>query len=69
MSRREGSLGKGLKGLCRVPKGSRGQEGWKLGSGSPPPLGPGRERPERRRAGPRCQVTSGELWEGASARV
>ena len=33
MSRREGSLGKGLKDRCRVPKGSSGQKGWKLGSG------------------------------------
>lgn len=62
MSRREGSLGKGLKCECRVPKGSSGRKGWKLGSGSPPPSGRGRERPERGRAGPGCQVTSGELW-------
>eukprot|EP00069_Balaena_mysticetus_P002996 bmy_00737T0 len=59
MSRREGSLGKGLKGRIPSAEGSRGQKGWKLGSGPLPPLGPGRERPERGRAGPRCQVTSG----------
>lgn len=33
MSQREGSLGKGLKGLCGVPKGNRGQRAgsWDLG--------------------------------------
>lgn len=69
MSRREGSLGKGLKGLFRMLKGSRGSEGLEAGVWVPATLGPVREWPELRRTGPQCQVTSGELWEGASARV
>uniref|UniRef100_A0AC11CHS6 Cardiotrophin 1 n=1 Tax=Ovis aries TaxID=9940 RepID=A0AC11CHS6_SHEEP len=55
MSRREGSLGKGLKGRMPSARGEQGQKGWKLGSGSPPPLSRGRERPERGRTGQRCQ--------------
>lgn len=37
MSQREGSLGKGLKGLSRVPKGNRGQRAgsWDLGHCQP----------------------------------
>ncbi|KAM7228315.1 hypothetical protein CapIbe_020769 [Capra ibex] len=57
MSRREGSLGKGLKGRMPSARGEQGQKGWKLGSGSPPPLSRGRERPERGRTGQRCQRT------------
>ena len=59
MSRREGSLGKGLKGRMSSVRGEQGSEGLEAGVRVPATPGPGWERPELGRAGPRCQVTSG----------